>query len=195
MARKRDDVFILGAEPLEPPAGAAPPAAQSGSRNPFAPAPEPQAEQQRAWRLPRRPAATVGLIVAVVAAVALLSRALGGGEPSAPVRQALAPAPPPSAVLAPPRAQISRPPARAGRRPRQEAGHRRKRPARRRASRSEPTSLEPSAPLALAPAPVVEVPAPPAQPDPPAAEPVEPNPPPNASPPSGSGRPEFSFER
>ncbi|HET7054197.1 MAG TPA: hypothetical protein VFI09_09830 [Solirubrobacterales bacterium] len=191
MARKPDDIFIIGAE--SPGGEEAAPQEQSAPRNAFAAAPEEEhrVRPARRGRL-RRPPALACLAAALVGLGVVAIARLGGGAERSP-----GPAP----IAAPPRVastERARRPLRAKARPARPHPHKaasaprhpRSR-TRRRRSRRVAESAEPQAgAVALSPPPAAGPPpeAAPSEEAPPAASPppADPAPPP---------RPEFSFER
>jgi hypothetical protein len=203
MARKQDDVFVLGGEPLgaEPRTEEMPAEERPTTRNPFAPAP-PDAEAAPSAASAPRPfawaliaAAFGGSALAAFAAFQLLG---GGGQ-----HQAELPAPSrqPAAVVAarlPSRTSLPRPgvprpapnPARRG-----YEDHSKQRPDRPHQRPGGGREREPAREQALpAPPPETTAPAPVYSPEPSANTPATPSPPPASG--GGSGRrPEFSFER
>jgi len=197
MARKPEDIFIIGSESPGPEAAeheASVP--QDGEpRNPFAVAPE-EAHAEPVRRLPRRIGRRLALLAAaaaigVLAVASLLTRS-GDGSAETPTGSRVAPPRPPVMV------GRSQPLHRAAA-PRSRRGARRSRPrgasapqsptrARRHAAESQPGVAEAPEP---SPVPVL-APEPESQPTP---EPAAPPSPPTAASPTRAPRPEFSFER
>jgi hypothetical protein len=199
MARKQDDIFVLGGEPLDAEPRTEEMPAEEKPRSPFAPAP-PNADAAPSAASAPRPFAWA-LLAAAFAGSALAAFAafqlLGGGarhqaELPAPSRQ-------PAAVVAarlPSRASLPRPgvprpapnPARRG-----YEDHSKQRPDRPHQRPGGGREREPAREQAL-PAPPPETTAPVYSPEPSANPPATPSPPPASG--GGSGRrPEFSFER
>jgi hypothetical protein len=211
MARKRDDVFIIGAEPLPAEGGEAPETLLEGKpRNAFAPAPPSLETSEREPLRPRRfmrRALVVGPLSAIAAALAVIALISGGGghgstsaPPSAAEPLVEAPAPP----LGPsPRPHRPRRTPGAASRDRHLRRRSSRRPQRRRHHRRRPAGAEEAQagavaqPTALPPSPLLQAPAPPAPPSsaPPAPEPALAPSPPSSGVAASQPRPEFSFER
>jgi hypothetical protein len=196
MGRKRDDAFILGAEPLEPEsAGAAEERNRSEPerRNAFAVAAETAVEGRSpapvTWRSSSRLLAGLGLATAVVAVIAIL--AIDGGEERPTVEPTAAP-PPPEAVVEPALSQPHRPLA-APREPRRRAP--RPRPSKPKKRQSGRRQREPTSEPAPVAAPIGEPAAAPVRAIAPEIPPPSPSPPPPTSGGGPGGRSEFSFER
>jgi hypothetical protein len=202
MARKRDDVFIIGTESAPAPgdgvaAGGAPP--QGEARNAFAPAP-PQDDKGSRAVVRLRPGRRLGVAAGALAlAAALAALALGRGDGTGarspdrpPASDPLVEAPAPRPARSSEAAEPSRPPqAKRARRP--SPARRRSRPRRRSLHRRHAgrhAAAEPQASEAAQtpPPPAVAPPMPPASPPPPAT-------PPSPASAVAQGRPEFSFER
>lgn len=211
MARKRDDVFIIGAEPLPSEGAEAPEARGEGEpRNAFAPAPpslEARAPQPLRPRRFMRRALVVGPLSAIAAALAVIALSGGGGgrgsssaPPSAAEPFVEAPAP----RLGPsPRPHRPRRTPGAASRDRRLRRRSSRRPQGRRHHRRRPAAVEEAQagavaqPTALSPSALLQAPAPPVPPSsaPPAPEPALVPSPPSSGVAASQPRPEFSFER